>query len=206
MPKQEVPFSKLQDYLPENCFEDVYPYLQAYKVQLTITRQRQSILGDFRNAHSGKAHRISVNGNLNKYNFLITLLHELAHLFTYERFGHRVNAHGAEWKKEFQLILSKFIAKELFPEDIRNALIKTIKNPPASSCGDENLLRILRKYDVVQSGQTLVEALEEGTLFEIKGGRVFKKGNKIRKRHQCIEMATGKLYLFSGLYEAKTIC
>ena len=97
MPKEQVPLLQLKSYIPEESFEDVLFYIQHYKVHLTITRQRQSILGDYRHAHEGKAHRISINGNLNQYSFLITLLHELAHLFTYERFGHRVFAHGIEW-------------------------------------------------------------------------------------------------------------
>ena len=90
MPKQEVPLLQLRSYLPEGSFEDVNHYLVHYKVHLTVTRQRQTVLGDYRHAHDGKTHRISINGNLNKYSFLITLLHELAHLFTYERYGHRV--------------------------------------------------------------------------------------------------------------------
>ena len=98
MPKQEAPLLELQTYLPATGFEEVLYYLQHHKVHLTISRKRQSILGDYRHAHSDKNHRISVNGNLNKYAFLITLLHELAHLFTYEKFGHRVQAHGREWK------------------------------------------------------------------------------------------------------------
>lgn len=102
MPKQEAPLHQLKTYLPEGSFEDVSHYLLNYKVHLTITRERKSVLGDYRNALAEKNHRISVNGNLNKYAFLITLLHELAHLFTYERFGHRVQAHGAEWKKRIQ--------------------------------------------------------------------------------------------------------
>ncbi|MEI2749608.1 MAG: hypothetical protein V9E88_12700 [Ferruginibacter sp.] len=69
MPKQEVPLLQLQDFLPEGSFEDVYHYLQQYKVHLTVTRQRQSILGDYRHAHDGKSHRISVNGNLNPIQF-----------------------------------------------------------------------------------------------------------------------------------------
>ena len=95
MPKSQAPLLQLQSYLPNGSFDEVLQYLQHYKVHLTITRQRQSILGDYRHAHEGKTHRISVNGNLNQYAFLITLLHELAHLFTYERFGHRVMAHGS---------------------------------------------------------------------------------------------------------------
>lgn len=201
MPKQEVPLGQLQDFLPKNSFEDVYHYLHQYKVHLTITRKRQSILGDYRNAYQDKTHRISINGNLNPYSFLITLLHELAHLLTYEQYGHRVQAHGMEWKKIFSQILSSFAEKKIFPGDIENALQKSLKNPSASSCGDEHLLRTLRKYDKQKEGSKTVEELTTGTLFSIKGGRIFRKEEKIRKRHKCTEIATGKTYLFSGLYE-----
>lgn len=201
MPKQEVPLQQLHDYLPENSYEDVLHYLHHYKVHLTVTRQRQSILGDYRHAHDGKAHRISINGNLNKFSFLVTLLHELAHLFTYERYGHRVQAHGQQWKQEFGKILTQFLAKKIFPADIEAALLKSISNPAASSCGDEPLLRVLRNYDTKKTGSFLVEQLPDGSEFMIKGGRSFRKGEKIRKRYKCIEIATGKWYLFSGVYE-----
>lgn len=201
MPKQQVPLLQLQQYLPEGCFEDVHYYLQHYKVHLTVTRQRQSILGDYRHAYAGKTHRISVNGNLNTYSFLITLLHELAHLFTYERFGHRVASHGKEWKDEFGKILAQFVSKKVFPPDVETSLLQTLKNPAASSCGDEKLLRVLRNYDVRKEGFYLVEQLPENTLFKIKPDRIFKKGPKIRTRYKCMEVATGKLYLFSGVYE-----
>ncbi len=167
----------------------------------SVTRQRQSILGDYRHAHDGKAHRISINGNLNKFSFLVTLLHELAHLFTYERYGHRVQAHGQQWKQEFGKILTQFLAKKVFPADIETALLKSISNPAASSCGDEPLLRVLRNYDTKKTGSFLVEQLPDGSEFMIKGGRSFRKGEKIRKRYKCMEIATGKWYLFSGVYE-----
>jgi hypothetical protein len=205
MPKQEAPLVQLQSYLPEGRFEDVSYYLQHHHVHLTITRQRQSILGDYRHALPGKNHRISVNGNLNKYAFLITLLHELAHLFTYEKFGHRVLAHGQEWKDEFGKILAKFLLKDVFPAEIKKTLLHTLQNPAASSCGDEKLLRILHKYDEKKDGIHLIEQLPDGALFTIKGGRIFKKGEKIRKRYKCVEVKTGKLYLFSPVYEVNTM-
>ena len=114
MPKQEAPLHQLKAYLPEGSFDAVVEYLLHYKVQLTITKERKSVLGDYRNSHANENHRISVNGNLNKYAFLVTLLHELAHLFTYERFGHRVSAHGQEWKNEFSKILAEFLLKKVF--------------------------------------------------------------------------------------------
>lgn len=205
MPKQEAPFLALQSYLPEGSYEGVLYYLQHYKVHLTVTRSRSTILGDYRHSHAGQNHRISINGSLNKYAFLITLLHELAHLFTYERFGHRVMPHGNEWKNEFSKILAQFILQKVFPADIEKALLRTLQNPAASSCADEKLLRILYRYDVKKEGMLLVEQVEEGGLFSIKGGRVFKRGEKIRKRYKCTEVKTGKQYLFSPVYEVALV-
>ncbi len=205
MPKQEAPILQLQSYLPEGSFDEVLYYLQHYKVHLTITKSRQSILGDYRHAHADKTHRISVNGNLNKYAFLITLLHELAHLFAYEQFGHRVMAHGKEWKNEFSKILAKFLLKKIFPADIEKALLQTLQNPAASSCGDEKLLRVLHNYDEKKQGIHLIEQLTEGSLFKIKGNRIFKKGEQVRKRYKCVEIKTGKMYLFSPVYEVEFI-
>ncbi|MFT3680360.1 MAG: SprT-like domain-containing protein [Ferruginibacter sp.] len=201
MPKQEAPLQQLRTYLPEGSFEEVVYYLQHYKVHLTITRERQSVLGDYRNAYGGNNHRISVNGNLNKFSFLITLLHELAHLFTYERFGHRVQAHGTEWKNEYSKILAQFLLKKVFPADIEKTLLKTLGNPAASSCADVSLLRVLHRYDEKRDGVILIENLPEGSLFSIKDNRVFKKGERVRKRYRCVEVATGKIYLFSPVYE-----
>src|ERR1051325_6237666 len=94
MPKKEAPINYLQNYLPPNSFDAVLIYLHQYKVHLTITKERKSILGDYRHRTHFENHRISVNGNLNKYSFLITLVHEIAHLLTFEQFGRKVQAHG----------------------------------------------------------------------------------------------------------------
>ena len=205
MPKQEAPILQLQSYLPEGSFDEVLYYLQHHKVHLTITRKRQTVLGDYRHAAAGTTHRISVNGNLNKYAFLITLLHELAHLFTHDKFGHKVMAHGAEWKNEFSKVLARFLLKKVFPADIEKTLLRTLQNPSASSCGDEKLLRVLHAYDTKKEGTHLVEQLAEGTSFSIPGGRIFKKGEQLRKRIKCVEVKTGKLYLFSAVYEVTVI-
>src|SRR6266699_1008953 len=101
MSKKEAPLTELGSFLPQGSVDEVIRFLHQYNVHLTITRERQSVLGDYRNKLVHKNHRISVNGNLNKYSFLITLLHELAHLLTYEKYGHRIQPHGAPWKSEF---------------------------------------------------------------------------------------------------------
>ena len=183
----------------------VEPYLLHYKVHLTITKSRSSVLGDYRNAHADKAHRISVNGNLNPYAFLITLLHELAHLVTFMRFGHKVASHGQEWKSQFSDLLKQFLQSRIFPEDIAQQLFLSLRNPAASSCADDALMRILRKYDPVKEGHCLVEELSIGAKFAIKGNRIFECGERVRKRIKATEISTGKIYLFSPVYEVKLI-
>jgi predicted SprT family Zn-dependent metalloprotease len=201
MPKKEAPLTELGSFLPPGSLNEVIHFLQLYKVHLTITRERQSVLGDYRNKHFHSNHRISVNGNLNKYSFLITLLHELAHLLAFEKYGHRIQPHGVQWKNEFSMILAAFISKKIFPADIELALNRNLHNPSASSCADTHLLRVLRKYDHKTDGRQFVEELSTGSLFKIKGDKIFRKGEKVRKRYKCVELSTGKVYLFSPVFE-----
>jgi SprT protein len=205
MPKEKVDFSALASYVPDGSFEPVLQYIIDYKVQLTVTRSRSSVLGDYRHAHAGKNHRISVNGDLNKYSFLITLLHEIAHLITFEKHGNRVQPHGQEWKMLFGNLLSVFTHKNIFPDDVQQTLLRSINNPAASSCGDEKLLRVLKKYDERKEGIFFVEQITQGEKFKIKGNRIFEKGEKIRKRFKCKEIATGKWYLFSPVSEVMKV-
>ena len=205
MPKKESPLTALNSFLPEGSFDEVARYLHQYKVHLTITRERQTILGNYRNKISDKNHRISVNGNLNKYAFLITLLHELAHLLAHEKYGHRIQAHGKQWKEEYGKILSEFIPKKIFPADIERSLLLSLNDPAATTCAEPHLTRTLRKYDVKKEGYFFVEELPAGSLFKVNNGAVFKKGERIRKRFKCVEVATKKVYLFSPMYEVQQL-
>lgn len=202
MSKQQAPLEYLSKFIPVSAVPRVLEYLHQYRVHLTITRERKSVLGDYRHATSDKNHRISVNGNLNPYAFLITLIHELAHLVTFMEFGHRVSPHGREWKNCYALLLKDFMGKEIFPPLVEQALKQSMHDLPASSCADEGLMRVLKKFDR-DNGLVMVEQLPEGQLFDIGEGRIFKKGKKLRKRFQCVEVETGKLYLFSPIYEVK---
>lgn len=204
MAKQKQSFEGLKQYIPEGSFEALMHPITQFKVQLTVSRKRQSILGDYRHAHGLLGHRISVNGNLNKYSFLVTLLHELAHLFTFEKYRGVVKSHGPEWKTEFSAILRDFIELNIFPDDVKQALVKSLRNPAASSCSDVLLLRVLRNYDANPQQLVLVEELQRNDLF-IAHKRIFKMGEKIRTRYKCLEIATGKWYLFSPVYEVKKV-
>lgn len=199
--KQEAPLTTLSSFLPAGSYNMVMQYLHEYKVHLTITRERKSILGDYRNAIHGKNHRISINGNLNHFSFLITLLHELAHLIAFVQFGNRIASHGKEWKATYGGILRQFLSLNIFPEDITYEIKASMHSPAASSCAEDGLIRVLRKYDQKEKQKKLVEEIEAGRLFHTDDGRIFRRGEQLRKRIKCEEVKSGRIYLFSPVYE-----
>ena len=205
MPKQEAPLTHLNSFLPPGTYRAVEEYLRFYRIHLTVTQHRKSILGDYRHRTHFKNHRISINGSLNKYAFLITLLHEIAHLLTFEKYGNRVMAHGSEWKTIYGGLLKQFVDNKIFPADIEVELLSSLKNPAASSCAEDDLIRVLRKYDTDRNGFKLVEEIPLNCLFRIDDGKVFKRGEKQRKRFKCEEVRTGKIYLFSPVYEVEVV-
>lgn len=203
MAKTEAPLDTIKRYIPEKSAQPILDFLNKHRVHLTITKERKSVLGDYRHATTYDNHRISINGNLNKYSFLITLIHELAHLITFNQHKNRVEPHGKEWKRHYAALLRDFLTPDVFPADLLKYLNNSLHNLPASSCSDEKLMRVLKTYDSAYNGMVMVEQLPEGKLFDGGSGRIFRKGKKLRKRYQCIEVSTGRLYLFSAIYEVK---
>ena len=206
MATTEHPMQALAAYLPDNAFEPVVQYVHHYKIHLTVTRQRKSVLGDYRHAGGWGNHKISVNGNLNKYEFLITFLHELAHLFTYEQHKNKVEPHGIEWKNNYSLLLQDFVKRNIFPDDIIKALQKSIKNPSATANGETDLLIVLRNYSQQsRPGFITIEKVPDGGFFITEKGRLFQKVGKRRKRYECIEVETNRHYSFSSLSEVQLV-
>ena len=144
-----------------------------------------------------------MNGSLNQYEFLITLLHELAHLLCFEQYRNRVEAHGREWKQIYANLLQSFMRTDIFPEDVIAALQKTILNPAATANGEVKLLTVLRAYNAKKnSNAVLMGQIPEGTKFYYgKEKKVFVKMKKRRTRFECREMRTGLIYSFSALTE-----
>lgn len=206
MSVSEHPMHALSDYLPDGTFECVVNYIHHYRVHLTISKHRKSVLGDYRHAGWGGNHRISVNGNLNKYEFLITLLHELAHLLTFEQFKNRAEPHGKEWKKQYSLLLIDFVQQQVFPTEVAGALQKSIINPSATANGETELLLVLRKYDTIKKeGHHPMIELPEGAMFQTDNGKIFRKGARRRKRYECVEIKTGLRYTFSPVTEVRVL-
>lgn len=195
----------LNRYLPPGAAPVIARWIDYFKCEFKISRGRTTKYGDYRHPFQGEGHRISVNYNLNPYAFLITTVHEFAHLLTWNEHKRSAKPHGAEWKSNFKRMMRPFFEQEIFPADVKQAIISYLENPSASSCTDLNLFRTLNRYDHKPEGIVHVEKIPVNDLFSMKNGRVFRKGERVRKRYKCVEIKTGLVYLFNPLAEVSLV-
>lgn len=175
--------------------------LRSESVELKISRPRKTKFGDYRFPKPGSdRHRISVNANLNPYAFLITLIHEMAHLKAFKNFGKGIKPHGAEWQQTFLDLCLNFFEEDIFPDKLQDKLHRSLHRGAASSCTDLNLYRALKEYDEPRDGVVTLEQLPQGTAFQI-GSKLFKKGLKSRKRFRCLNLHNGREYMVHPLAE-----
>lgn len=187
--------NQIHNYIPEAAIIAVDELLKKEWLLVKIKKERKTRHGDYRQLPDGK-HQITVNSNLNKYRFLMTLIHEIAHLEAYQNFGRFIKPHGREWKQTFQYLMLPFLRPDIFPNELLPILANHFKNPKASSDTDAELALALKQYDE-PNDKTFVFEVPEGVTFKLYNGRIFKKGVKRRKRFECMELQTGKLYLFN---------
>lgn len=195
--------SILAKYIPEPAVPLISDWIFHFDFKLKIRKPRQSVYGDYRPPKQGTNHLITVNRDLNQFSFLLTLVHEIAHLLAHERHGLRIKPHGEEWKTAFKDLMRPIIRLGVFPDDVRAAIIKYMQDPGASSCSDDNLMRTLKKYDPA-SGLVLLESLPLHAHFSY-GDKIFVKGMKIRTRYQCVLHGTQHIYFFAALAEVSVI-
>lgn len=192
----------LKKYLPEQTVPVIAAWIVQLDFKLKIKRERSTRLGDYTSPRNGMNHLITINHNLNKYAFLITLVHEVAHLVTFNQHKNTVAPHGAEWKQNFKELMHPFLTTDVFPLEVFSALRKYMSNPAASSCADTNLLRTLKLHDE-NNDAVFLEYLPQNATFIYNGSRVFVKGEKVRKRFKCMELKSGSIYLFDPLTEVE---
>lgn len=167
---------------------------------MRITKARRSKLGDYTHPYKGRPHKITVNHNLNKFFFLIILVHEIAHLTCYLKYPKNILPHGKEWKSEFKFHMNFFLDKNIFPDELNDYLKIYSSDPPAAGCTDVMLVKYLRKYDS-NTDFIHLEDLSENQIFSLKNMQRFVKGKKLRKRFLCTEVGTGRKYLISPVAE-----
>jgi SprT protein len=189
--QSEKIYAILQSHVPSNALRYCYQLWHETPFQLKITKTRQTKVGDFTSRNHP---RITLNHELNTYLFLITYIHEVAHLRVHLRHGSRVDPHGEEWKSAFRILLQPVMTPEVFPDDILRILTDHMVNPKASSFADTELTKVLRRYDKHADQYATLSDIPEGSIFRFQG-RFFKKGKIRRTRVLCHEVKTKRHYL-----------
>ena len=202
MDQQQRNSAVLSKYIPEKAVPQIVQWIGELDFKLKIKKERSTKLGDYRAPMNGSNHQITVNYNLNKYSFLVTLVHEIAHLTTYNKYKNSVMPHGTEWKQEFRTMMQPFLDTDIFPVELLYAIRKYLTNPAASSCTDKNLYRALRLYDENSDSTIYLEKLPLKTVFVFQGN-LYEKGARVRTRYTCKEVRTGRIYLFNPLAEVE---
>lgn len=193
----------LSKYLPEKAIDKICQFIFEYDFKLIVKGDRKSKWGDFQAPVNTKYPIITINKTLNKYAFLITLVHEIAHCKTHREYGHKVLAHGEEWKKNFQLLMQYFLDTSVFPIDVLYALRKHMKDPKASANADTELHKVLMNYnEAAEKTSCLLEYLKDGDKF-VYEGKIYERIKKRRKNIECIQTDTNKKYIFSPVVEVR---
>lgn len=188
----------LSQYVPSAASVYCEHLYQTGKFDLVLSRPRRTRLGDF-TIKTGVAPRITVNANLNPYNFLITYLHEVAHYRVYQKyqgmFRRKIAPHGPEWKSEFNMLLQPVMNEDVFPVEILIPLFIYARNPKASTGGDLVLYNAIKKFDApsLSSNKTVLLHLSEGSDF-VFHNRLFVRGSVRRTRVLCTDKVSQRRY------------
>ena len=195
----------LQKHCPSGSEALLKTWFHKRKVIIRISRDRVSKLGDFRPAQNGLPARISINVGLSQIEFLVTLVHELAHYDTYrakgirQKWGRRgIKPHGTEWKLIFRRYIVEIIESGIVEEEVQEALRNCyIERERIATSPCMEIKRILEKD--LEDDVLRVRDMKEGEKFVLVGGRTFIRGLKLRTRYKCREYPTGKTYTVHGL-------
>jgi SprT protein len=182
----------LSDKVPSSALEYCVNLFEEAPFDFKLSRSRSSKLGDYRfDPRTGK-HTVTVNADLNVYQFLITYVHEVAHRRVHDA-KRRLKPHGAHWKNEFKRLLLPVMNDEVFPDEVLRPLARHMKNPKASTASDHLLFKAISKYDDASNQKRLMD-LGSGDQFVLKR-RSFEILEKKRTRALCLDLGNQKRYL-----------
>ena len=166
-----------------------------HKIQFILSKPRKTKLGDYRAIPNENIFIITINDNLNPVQFLITVLHELAHHITWVKHNRFVKPHGKEWKQEYQRVFIPILTSKYIDEPLKRMLANHLKNPKASSFSDVHLNEFLKLN--FNESITRVSDTPMNTPF-VLGKRTFVKDKKLRTRFLCTDLGNNKKYLIHG--------
>ena len=186
----------LEHHVPAPSVAYCYDLWEPYHIHTVPTPPRHTLLSEF-TSKPNQRERITINNNLNSYNFLITYLHEIAHLEVYRSYKRRQPPHGKAWKAHFRALLLPTLNIETFPTSILSPLTQYSYNPTASTGTFLPLMQALKSIDAPHSDLVMVSELSEGQAFRLQQ-KVFIRGTQRRTRIVCIEKTSQKRYLVAA--------
>jgi len=187
----------LEIHIPRDALSYCLDLSQKHKFNFKLYSNRKTKIGDYKYDPATKNSQISVNRSLNSYSFLITFIHEIAHLVATKTFGRKIAPHGKEWKSTFKQLMLPLIIPDIFPENLLRTLAKHLINPKASTHADPVLVRALQAYDMQRDGFKQLDRIGNGNYFSFNGKR-FQYLEKRRTRIVCRQVSNDKKYLVAG--------
>jgi hypothetical protein len=196
----------LRSYLPENSVEAICNTLAPFGLKVKIVNPRKRIHGSYQRPKlPTDYHVITINRDLNPYTFLITFLHEIAHMQVWVKY--KSTGHGQAWKICFTDLIKQFLSLNVFPDDIKYALEKHIQNIKSSDFLDIFLSKVLQKYDaktIVTHDLICLEDVPENAVF-LYGDKKMEKQALMRKYYLCRDIKTRKTYRCHPLMKVSLI-
>lgn len=190
----------LTRFLPSQAVERFIDYWRLHSLALHISRDRTSKLGDYRCPQPDQPqHKISVNGDLNPYFFLWVLLHEMAHLDTFEAHGRSVKPHGHEWQQAYACQLNFYA--DCFTPEVQPLIAQYTQHIPLSTTKGKEIESALHRLDRdYNPDDKTLDDLAPGFLFRLKANpqRSFRAIERRRSRWLCLEVESGRKYLVNG--------
>jgi len=192
----------LEKYISKNALEYCISISNNYEFKLDLSFDRKSKFGHYKYWPETNSHIISINRGLSPSLFLITFIHELAHLEVMLAYGRKVMPHGKEWKGTFRKLMAPLLSHSIFETNLLSALAIHLKNPKASLFADPRLWAIL--FPSNDEHAIYVNDIEDGKEFIFKQ-RMFKKVKSRRTRALCYEAKSGNNYLIPLLAQIEKI-
>lgn len=199
--KKKITKEDIANFFPIEAQDYCMFFFTEQKFTFIIANSRDSKLGDYRYDSLRKSHTITVNGDLNPYNFMVTFLHEIAHYQVSVKYGIRnVMPHGKEWKLLYGNILRDLTLKVKLPESVHYAIVAESKNPKSSTQASPKLTEALQSYDTnkINSNQFMLKNIAEGNNFKFENDE-FQLLTHNRTRSLCLNLRNNRKFLVSKI-------
>ena len=172
----------ISPHMPPDWHAAVHTMLAANPILVQVVRSRKTKHGDHQVTRAREFSIITINASGNPWQFVLTLLHEIAHAKVAHHVRHRAAPHGQEWKQAFRLLLHAHI--RLFPPDLADPVMDYARNPLYSADSHRALAAALRKHDTLDLRPT-VQELALGQRFSLDGKTVLVRQQLLREWFKC---------------------